>query len=121
MQEILSLVATNIVSALVIVVGTLVSLVLHKGKEYLEELKKKDQLGIINVITDQVVEYAEAELKGQRGIHKRNFAVQRAKEILHSKGIHVTEEEILAGIENGLNKLKARNELLVQHPPKSDE
>lgn len=93
------------VEIIVIVVGTLLSVALHKFKGYLNTLKKKDELGIIDLVTDVVTEYAEAELKGSQGIEKRNFAIEKALDILAAKGIKASKDEVIAGIENGVKKL----------------
>jgi hypothetical protein len=89
-----------------ILVGALVALVLDQGRRLLKRAKQKDELGIIDSITDQVVQYAEAELKGKKGIEKRDWAVDQALHILATKGIHLSQEEVIAGIENGVRKLK---------------
>lgn len=104
--EVMSAVVSVATEVIVVVLGALGIAVLGKVKGYVNNLKKKDQLGIIDAITDRVVEYAEAELKGKAGIEKRDFAVKKAIEILHSKGIPVEEAEVIAGIENGVTKLK---------------
>lgn len=94
------------IELLVVIIGTLLSVALHKVKGYFDTLKKKDELGIIDLVTDIAVEYAEKELKGAKGIEKRDFAVEKALEILNQKGIKISEAEVVAGIENGVNKLK---------------
>lgn len=95
------------VELLVIIIGALLSVAIHKVKVYVDTLKKKDELGIINVVTDVMVEYAEKELQGAKGIEKRNFAIDQAIKALTEKGIKVSREEVIAGVENGVNKLKA--------------
>lgn len=71
---------------------------------WLRKLKQKDTLGIINIITDRAVEYAEQELKGAKGLEKRDFALKHATEILAKMGIKVSEDQLLADIQNGYNK-----------------
>jgi hypothetical protein len=93
---------------LTILIGTLISFLAVKAHKVLDTVKKKDQLHIIDVITDRAVEYAEAELTGEEGKKKRDFAIDKAIEILASKGIVVSRDEIIAGIENGVNKLKQK-------------
>jgi Bacteriophage holin of superfamily 6 (Holin_LLH) len=106
MPQIIDAVISVAVEIIVVFVGALGIALLHKAKSYVDNLKKKDQLGIIDLVTDRVVEYAEAELKGKAGIEKRDFAVEKAIAILASKGIVVEKDEIIAGIENGVTKLK---------------
>jgi LL-H family phage holin len=108
MEQLLSSVTEFAVELLVIIVGTLLSVTLHKVKVYLNTLKKKDELGIIDLITDAATEYAEAELKGKKGIEKRDFAIEKALTILNSKGIKLSEEEVIAGIENAVRKLNKK-------------
>lgn len=93
---------------IIIVLGTFGSIALAKVKHYLDGLKKKDELGIVNTITNQVVQFAEAELTGAKGAEKRAFAAKKASAILAGKGISISQDEILAGIEDGVNKLKIR-------------
>lgn len=95
------------VEIVVIVIGSLLSIVLDRVKKYVDTLKKKDETKIIDMITDVVVDYTEAELKGEKGIVKRDFAVAKVVEILKEKGIQASTEEIIAGIENGVKKLNA--------------
>src|SRR6185437_3067925 len=93
---------TKIVTEVIVVLlGAFGSLLLAKGKHYLNGLKEKDKLGIIDKVTDAVVKYAEAELTGAKGTEKRDFAVKKAVSILASKGINVSEDEVIAGIEDG--------------------
>ncbi|AGR46792.1 hypothetical protein JL_119 [Bacillus phage JL] len=96
-----------------ILVGALLALVLDQGRRLLKRAKQKDELGIIDSITNQVVEYAEAELKGKKGIEKRDWAVDQALHILATKGIHLSQEEVIAGIENGVRKLKDKDDLSI--------
>lgn len=106
MAQIVDAVVSVAVEIIVVLIGSLGLIVLNKVKGYINNLKKKDELGIIDMVTDRVAEYAEAELKGKAGAEKRDFAVQQAIKILASKGIVVEEAEIIAGIENGVTKLK---------------
>lgn len=107
MEQLLNSLTEAAIELLVIIVGTLLSVVLHKAKTYLNTLKKKDELGIIDLVTDVAVDYAEKELKGRAGIQKRDYAIRHAIKILEEKGIKVSHEEVVAGIENGVRKLKA--------------
>lgn len=96
------------VEFLVIVIGTLLSVALNKVRAYFNTLKKKDELGIVDSITDLMVEYAEKELQGEKGIEKRDFAVEKAIAILAEKGIAISKDEVIAGIENGVNKMNRK-------------
>ncbi|WCS68526.1 hypothetical protein Goe16_01120 [Bacillus phage vB_BsuM-Goe16] len=93
------------VQIIVIILGALLSTVSGKAIQVLNNIKKKDETGIVNAVTDAVVSYAEAELSGAKGAQKRDFAIKKAVEILQSKGIKVTEAEIIAGIEAGVQKM----------------
>lgn len=118
-MSIISMLTELATEIIVIVVFALVAIVAAKGKTYLNTLRKKDELGIIDLITDRVVEYAEVELKGKKGIEKRDFAVDKAIEILNGKGIKVNRDEVIAGIENGVTKARMNNQFLA--PIKSEE
>ncbi|WP_299831162.1 phage holin, LLH family [uncultured Metabacillus sp.] len=106
MEIIFNSVTEATVQILVVIIGALASLALNKVKNYFETLKKKDEMGMINLITDIAVEYAEKELTGAAGKEKRDFAIDKAISILADKGIKVSRDEVIAGIENGVNKLK---------------
>jgi LL-H family phage holin len=98
---------TKIVTEVVIVVlGYFGSLVLHKAQGYLNSLKSKNHLTVATTVTEQVVKWAEAQLSGSNGKEKRDFAVKKALEILAAKGINVDESSVIAGIEDGVSKLK---------------
>jgi len=112
MAEMLETVTELLVQALVIIIGTLLAMVASKAKTYLDGLRKKDEMGIIDIVTDRVAEYAQVELKGEPGKQKRDFAVSRAIEILESKGIKVSEQEVIAGIENGVTKLRMNQQFM---------
>lgn len=105
MEQLTNFVTEAGIEVVTIIVGALLSSLAVKLHSVLNQVKKKDQLGIIDVITDRVVEYTEAELRGSLGQQKRDFAVDKAIEILATKGIKVSREEVIAGIENGVNKL----------------
>ncbi|MEL3959416.1 phage holin, LLH family [Caldifermentibacillus hisashii] len=105
MEGVFDFITQFAVEIIVVIVGAFTSIVLAKAKEYIETLKKKDETGIVDMITDIVVDYAEAELKGEKGLAKRDFAVDKAIEILSQKGIVVPKEEVISGIENGVKKL----------------
>lgn len=105
MEEIVTVVTGLAVEVITVIIGMLGIMLLSKIRSYVEVLKRKDETGLVDIITDRAVEYAEAELTGGSGTQKRNFAVARAIEILESKGIFVHEEEVIAGIENGVTKL----------------
>lgn len=106
MEILLDSVMQYVVEIMVIIVGSLLSVVLGIVKSYFNTHKKKDELGIVNLITDTVVQYAEAELSDSKGIEKRNFAIDKAIAILEEKGIYVSKDEVISGIEKGVYKLK---------------
>lgn len=106
MQEVLDSVLPVLVEILVVLIGTVGLMAVNKLRQYLDGLKKKDESGMVDFVTDRVVAYAQAELSGSTGGQKRRYAVTKAAEILASKGINVNEEEIIAGIEDGVIKLK---------------
>jgi hypothetical protein len=98
---------TKIITEVVVVlVGVFGTIVLHKAQAYLGSLKDKNQLGIVTSVTEQVVKWAEAELSGSAGKDKRDFAVKQALDILAGKGIRLDEASVIAGIEEGVTKLK---------------
>ena len=96
----------TLVEILTIVCGLAISWVSYKAHQCFDSAKKKDTLGIIDVITDRAVEFAEVELKGSAGEEKRDYALECATKWLGQRGINITDAEILSGIENGVNKLK---------------
>ncbi|KON87325.1 hypothetical protein AF332_11140 [Sporosarcina globispora] len=106
MEVILDALTQYGIELVVIILGTLLSVAVNKVKSYFNTLRKKDELGIIDMITDLAAEYTEQELKGAKGIAKRDFAVDKAIAILKQKGIKVSRDEVIAGIENGVGKLK---------------
>lgn len=108
MQPVVDVATSFAVELVVVVGGVLASVVLTKLKSRLDVLKKADELGIVDLVTDRVVELVEVEFTGVKGIEKRNIAVNKAIKILAEKNIHVSETEVIAGIENGVNKLKDR-------------
>lgn len=92
--------------AVVVILGFFSSIALHKAQAYLTSLSNKNQFSVIGTVTEQVVRWAEAELGGSAGRDKRDFAVKQALDILASKGIHVDEPAVIAGIEDGVTRLK---------------
>ena len=99
------------VEILTLVVLALASVVGVKIKKMVDKVREKDTLGIIDLITDRAVEYANAELKGAKGKEKRDFALSYAQKILAQYKINVTEEQLLADIENGYNKFKSHQDV----------
>ena len=94
--------ATEII---IILIGTLCTVVLNKVKQWVDTLKKKDQTGIVEMVCDAVVAYCEAELKDSKGLEKRNWAVDKAIAILLEKGIVVPKDEVIAGIEQAVMRM----------------
>jgi hypothetical protein len=120
MEKIIDAFTSVAIEVLVVLIGSIGVSIANKVRGYLDNLKKKDELGIVSIVTDAVVQWAEAELKGKPGIEKRNFAVTKAVEILQSKGINVNQAEIIAGIENGVNRLRLNNLEQKQNPVVQD-
>ncbi len=105
MQAIITDLAVTIITVLVVVVGAIGSAVLVKGREALKSAKHKDELGIIDIVTERMAGLVEAEFKGAQGEVKLQKALALASDVLARKGIKVSEEEIRAGIEEGVRKL----------------
>lgn len=105
MEVVLDGIVQYVTELIVIIVGALLSVVLHKVRTYVDTLKKKDEMHIVDLITDVIVEYTEVELRGSEGIVKRNFAIDKAIKSLEAKGIKVDREDVIAGIEQGVSKM----------------
>jgi len=105
MQAIITDLAVTIITVLVVIVGAIGSAVLVKGREALKSAKHKDELGIVDIITERMAGLVEAEFKGAKGEVKLQKALALASDALARKGIKVSEEEIRAGIEEGVRKL----------------
>jgi len=109
MQEHLMSLVTQLASEVItILVGAAVSALIAKAYKFLDQLKKKNQLPVINHVIDSVIAYAEVEMKGSQGRVKRDWAIEKAVQILATKGIKVSEDEVAAGIEQGLNVLNRK-------------
>ncbi|MMZ43489.1 Phage holin protein [compost metagenome] len=117
MQNLIDAVANVAIEILVLLLLFLGSAVALKAKEWYQVVKQKDTLGILDLITDRAVEYADQELKGAKGLEKRQFALDYTKKILLGMGIKMTDEQILADIQNGYNKWKQANNDAVEEPP----
>lgn len=97
---------TPVVSELfVVLVGALIAYLTKKISPVLNNAKKLREIEIIDRLTDTAVEFAEKEFSGELGKVKREKAVNLAIKLLAERGIVVSREEILAGIENGVRKL----------------
>ena len=118
MEIFTNMVTQTVAEILTILVGAVITAVGIKVNSLVSTLKQKDQLGIVDTITDRAAEYAENQLKGQPGKDKLNFAVDKALEMLAERKIKLSKEEVIAGIENGVNKLKERG---VEHKAKTKE
>jgi hypothetical protein len=108
MQALVDIITSSVAEIVILVVGYVATKALSEVKKHFSKLREKDELGIIDAITDRAVEYAEAELRGSRGIEKRNFAVDKAVSMLGTRGINISRDEVIAGIENGVTKLKTK-------------
>ncbi|AYP68609.1 holin [Exiguobacterium phage vB_EalM-132] len=114
MEAIVNMATSLAIEIVILIGGTLTAVVLSKLKSRLEVLKKADELGIVDLVTDRIVELVEVEFKGVKGTEKRDIAINRVIKILAEKGIHVSETEIRAGIENGVNKLHVQGGRLIE-------
>jgi hypothetical protein len=104
-DQIMELVSKLVGDILGILAGAVIAFVGAKAHTVLDSIKKKDQTGIARVVIDDVVKFAEAEFSGQAGIDKRNQAVEKVIEILATKGIKLSEAEIIAGIEAAVHQM----------------
>lgn len=106
MSNLLGDIGGVVIQVVVILVGVALTFFAKKGQEYLDQAKQKDKLGIIDSITDRVVELVEVEFKGEKGAAKRDAAVNMAVKLLGEHGITISHDQVLTEIENGVNKLK---------------
>lgn len=109
MEVLFDSVTQMLAEIVVVALGIIGTLALNKIKGYYSTLKKRDELMILDTVTDIAAEYAEKELKGEAGLEKRDFAIDYALRILAEKGIKVNEEEVRAGVASGVSKLKEIN------------
>lgn len=93
------------VEAAVVLVGLALSLVLKKVHSYLDTLKEKDKVGIIDMVTDRAVDLVRAELSGASGAEKLAKATEYASKFLAEHGIRISADRLRADIENGVSKL----------------
>lgn len=105
MEQITNQVVQLLVQLIVLVVGVLGSIVLHKAQSYLSKLKQSKQTSLVADLAYNVANLAEAQLKGGMGADKLNFAVQKLSDILASKKINVTADELHAAIETAVAHL----------------
>lgn len=105
MQQITAQVVQLLVQVIVLVVGVLGSVALHKAQSYLSKLKQGSQTSLVANLAYNVVNLAEAQLKDGKGADKFDFALSKLSEILASKKINVTESELQAAIETAVAHL----------------
>jgi Bacteriophage holin of superfamily 6 (Holin_LLH) len=78
--------------------------------------KHKTEFELIDSVTDQVVEFVEKEFTGSKGLEKRDLAIDKALAILEERGIKVSRDHLIVGIENGVDKLHLRQKSDVPTP-----
>lgn len=106
MQNLLSQFYSFITEILILLAGTIFVFLSKKASNYLEKLKQKDTLHIIDYLTDRAVELVEVEFGDKNNSEKKQEAVKIAQKFLSERGIKISDEELVSGIENGVNKLK---------------
>lgn len=106
MDNFLSSFYTYLIETLVLFLGLVFIWISKKASDYLEKLKQKDTLNIVDHLTDRAVEFVEKEFEGKSGQDKKQEAMTIAKKFLSKRGIELSDEELSSGIENGVNKLK---------------
>lgn len=105
-DSIMSAVTQLTSEVVIILLGALATYAARKAAPVLDRMKKVKEIEIVDKITDDIVEFVEKEFSGELGEEKRRIAAEKVVEILASKNIHVLEAEVLAGIENGVRKLR---------------
>lgn len=105
LQQVVSQSLPLLVQVIVLVVGVLGSVALHKAQGYLGKLKQSSQTSLISELAFNVVNLAEAQLKDGMGADKFDFALNKLSEILASKKIDVSESELHAAIETAVTHL----------------
>lgn len=96
------------VTILVVVLGFLAGDALTKLSKWLKSKESKDQLGVVDAVTDLVVNFVEKEFTGKAGQIKLSKAMEKSRDILAEKGIVISEEELRIAVENGVDKVKER-------------
>lgn len=104
-QQLISQALPLLVQVIVLVVGVLGSVALHKAQSYLSKLKQGSQTSLIANLAYSVVNLTEAQMKDGKGADKFDFALSKLSEILASKKINVTEAELQASIETAVAHL----------------
>lgn len=97
-----------VITIVIVAFGILGSDALVKASAWLKSKANKDDLGVIDAVTDLVVNFVEKEFTGKAGQIKLSKALEMAREVLGEKGIHISEEELRLAVENGVDKLKER-------------
>ena len=106
MDNFLSSFYAYLIETIVLFLGLVFIWISKKASDYLEKLKQKDTLNIIDHLTDRAVEFVEKEFEGKSGQDKKQEALITAKKFLSERGIKLSDDELSSGIENGVNKLK---------------
>lgn len=106
MENLMTAFTELLIQILVILVGTFTMYVGKKVIPLIESKKQKDTLGIIELISWKVVGYVEDEFRGEAGKEKQKQAISAVMNILKDKGITITEEEIMANVQDAYVRLK---------------
>lgn len=102
-SEIVSQVVQIALQLILAGLGIAVAYVGKRAKPYIDKVREKDKLHIIDTLADRAIKYAEAELTGSPGELKRAFAASYLSEFLQQRGIQISDAEILASLENALH------------------
>lgn len=105
MDALVSSLTPIITDVLVALLVALAGYLTKKAAPVLDRAKKLREIQIIDKITDDLVEFAEAEFTGQKGKVKRELVADKAAEVLLTKNIKLSRDELLAAIENSVRKL----------------
>lgn len=109
MEPIINAITEGAVQIIVILMAAVVSYVAKQAGSYLKRAKKLKDIQILDKVSDDVVDYVQAQFTGAAGEEKQQIAAQKIAEVLNEQGVKVSETQILAGIENGVKKVKAQN------------
>lgn len=97
-----------VITIVIVAFGILGSDALVKASAWLRSKSNKDDLGVIDAVTDLAVNFIEKEFTGEAGQIKLSKALSMSREVLAEKGISISEDELRLAVENGVDKLKER-------------
>lgn len=109
MQPIIDAITQGAIEILVVLLAALASYVAKQAGSYLRRAKKLKDIQILDKVSDDIVDYVQAQFSGANGEKKQQIAAQKIAEVLNEQGVKVSEIQILAGIENGVKKVKEKN------------